>query len=60
MCIAMSGSFNNGNFDLKLPIAKIKLHQIKALYGIQVLHISRDTLLMINWRDLQVVSKSIK
>ena len=56
----MSGGFNNGNFDLKLPIAKIKLHQIKALYGIQVLYISRDTLLMINWRDLQVVSKSIK
>ena len=34
MCIAMSmcindWQFNNGNFDLKSPIAKVKLHQIK-------------------------------
>ena len=26
----MIGGFNNGNFDLKLPIAKIKLHKISA------------------------------
>ena len=29
----MIGGFNNGNFDLKLSIAKIKLHQIKVLYS---------------------------
>ena len=29
----MIGGFNNGNFNLKSPIAKIKLHQIKALYS---------------------------
>ena len=30
----MIGGFNNDDFNLKLPIAKIKLHQIKALYRI--------------------------
>ena len=29
----MNGGFNNGDFDLKLPISKIKLCQIKALYS---------------------------
>ena len=29
----MISGFNNGDFDLKLPIPKIKLHQIKVLYG---------------------------
>ena len=32
----MIGGFINGDFNLKLPIAKIKLHQIKALYGIML------------------------
>ena len=30
----MIGGFNNGTFDLKSPIAKIKLCQIKALYSV--------------------------
>ena len=29
----MIGGINNGNFDLKLSIAKIKLCQIKVLYS---------------------------
>ena len=29
----MNGGFNNGDFNLKLPISKIKLCQIKALYS---------------------------
>ena len=29
----MIGGFNIGDFDVKSPIAKIKLRQIKALYG---------------------------
>ena len=30
----MLDGFNNDNFDLKLPIAKIKLCQIKVLYSV--------------------------
>ena len=32
----MIDGFNNGDFNLKLPIVKIRLCQIKVLYGIQI------------------------
>ena len=38
----MIGGFNNGDFDLKSPIATITLHQIKVLYGIACFYQSKD------------------
>lgn len=42
----MIGSFKNGNFDLKSPITKINLHQIKVLYSINHMHRPRATLVI--------------